>query len=71
MLPKFVPMTGIAFVAERAVRLPDTEIAGMFVFFGMFLFGIFQSGCIINLAGCIVLRARGVNEIGNRGTELV
>lgn len=22
-------------------------------------FGIFQSGCIINLAGCIVLRARG------------
>jgi len=26
----------------------------MFVFFVMSLFGIFQSGCIIDLAGCIV-----------------
>ena len=57
-LLKFVPMAGIPFVAEHVMRLPGTETGGMFVFFGMFLFGISQSGCIIDLVGFTVLRAR-------------
>ena len=41
---KFVQMPGTVFVAEHVMRLPGTETGGMFVLFGMFLFGISQSG---------------------------
>ena len=55
LLPKFVLTGGIAFVVEHAVVLLNIETVGMFVYFVMFLFGTFLSGCITDLAGYTVL----------------